>query len=153
MALQIPWVNCSGHTAPHHSSPKKLWWSTQQLILLSQCKPQCPRQPSRNNGTSRSSRSFSTSSTTANLRGWPMTKNQGWVWRHHRRLTRYLWGWLLAPRFVHQQETRNNTPMPSVLEEETKAEATPPDNGVQHGIPASATKQRRIVSYSQFGMM
>ena len=60
---------------------------------------------------------------------------------------------IASTRFVHQRETRNNTPMPSILEEEPKAEATPPDNGVQNGIPASDTNQLRMVSYSPFGMM
>ena len=47
-----------------------------------------------------------------------------------------------STRFVYQRQTRDNMPMPSILEEEPKADATPPDKGVQNDIPTSATKQR-----------
>ena len=50
---------------------------------------------------------------------------------------------IASTRFVHQQRTQNNTPMPNILEEEADAEATPPDDGVKNGMPASAAEQRR----------
>ena len=52
-------------------------------------------------------------------------------------------GVIVSTRFVHQQRTRNNAPLPSILEKEDEEEATPPDVGVQHDIPAGGAEHRQ----------
>ena len=41
------------------------------------------------------------------------------------------------------QQTRNNTFLPSIREEEYGSEATPTDDSGQHGVPVIALKQRQ----------
>ena len=56
-------------------------------------------------------------------------------------------------QFLHQHQTRNNTPIPIILEEETEGEYMPPDSNIERSTSNSTTKHKKMVQLSQFGMI
>ena len=49
---------------------------------------------------------------------------------------------IAGTRFVHQRQTRNNTPLPSIREEEDMTEATQIGEEIQHGTPDGTVEER-----------